>query len=331
MADLSTNFAGLKLKNPLIVGSSGLTDTVEKIKDIEKQGAGAVVVKSLFEEEILHEMEEAQHQMSGRQVVYPETFDYMDEFPEEDSVRKYLRLIKEAKEAVNIPVIASINCMSSQKWTYFSKEIEKAGADAIELNAFILPSDFDRTSEQNEKIYFEIIEEVKKHTKLPIIMKISYYFSNLGPMIVKLSETGIKGMTLFNRFYSPDFDIDNFDVLSSHVLSTPDDIQISLRWVGIVSGRAKCDIAASTGVHDGEGMIKQILAGANAVQLASTLYKNGNGEIGKILGKLESWMDEHEFEGIEDFRGKLSHEKIKNPAGYERVQFMKHFRHFIKP
>lgn len=330
MVDFSVKYLGLTLRNPLIVGSSGLTDSVEKIVELEKQGAGAVIIKSLFEEEIIHEMEEATHKMTGRIYVYPETFDYMEEFPEEDSVRKYLRLIREAKAAVSIPVIASINCVSSQKWTYFAKEIEKAGADAIELNAFILPSDLNRSAEENEKIYYEIIEEVKKQTKLPLSLKISYYFSNLAQMIQNLSDTGIQGITLFNRFYSPDFDIENLSVISSFVLSSADDLPISLRWIGIMANRVSCDLSASTGVHDGKSMIKQLLAGANSVQIASAVYKNGANFIGTMLNDLETWMVNQGFESVDEFRGKLSSSRASDPAAYERVQFMKTFRHFRK-
>lgn len=331
MTDLSTKYLGLELRNPIIVGSSGLTDSIEKLKEIEEAGAGAVILKSLFEEEILMEMEESQNQMGGRFFTYPETFDYMDDLPEEDSVRKYLRLIKEAKEMLSIPVIASINCVSSQKWTYFAKEIEKAGADALELNAFILPSDFSRSSEENEKLYFEIIEQLKSIVKIPISLKISFYFSNLGPFVKKLSETGIQGITMFNRFYSPDFDLDTLEVTSGHVLSNPGDIAISLRWVGILSDRVSCDISASTGVHDSSGVIKQLLAGATTVQMASALYKNCNTFLKTTINELKEWMIDKGFENIDDFRGKLSQSKATDPAAYERVQFMKHFRHFIKP
>jgi len=326
--NLTTKFAGLTLENPIIAGSSGLTDSIDKIVELEKNGAAAVVVKSLFEEEIIFEMEEQAHSMSGRFFVYPETYDYMEEFPQEDSIRKYLRLLKEAKETVKIPIIASINCVSAQKWTYFASEIEKTGADALELNIFILPSDLNRSGQENEKLYFEIISEVKKHTNLPIILKISFYFSNLAQMITKLSETGIKAITMFNRFYSPDFDIDNMSVVSSYVLSSADDLPISLRWMGIMSGRVSCDLAASTGVHDGKALIKQLLAGADAVQIASTLYKHGPNYIKRMLEDLKNWMQEQGFNSIDDFRGKLSHSKAHDPAAYERVQFMKNFRQY---
>lgn len=329
MADLTTKFLGLTLRNPLIVGSSGLTDTVEKVKSAEQAGAGAVVLKSLFEEEIIAEMEEAMHRMTSRQFVYPETFDYMDEAEEEDSVRKYLRLIRESKDAVHIPVIASINCVSSQKWTYFAKEIQEAGADALELNLFILPTDFERTAAENEKLYFDIVAEVKKVVDIPILLKVSYYASNLGQMLQKLSKSGIAGLTLFNRFYSPDFNLETYQVVSTNVLSRPSDLPISLRWIAVMADRVECDLAASTGVHDGEALIKQILAGADAVQVVSSLYKHGVEYIKSILDEVTRWMDHEGYEKLGDFRGKLSQSKSSNPAAYERVQFLKNFRHFI--
>lgn len=329
MVDLTTKFLGLTLRNPLIVGSSGLTDSVDKVKAAEVAGAGAVVLKSLFEEEIIAEMEEAMHRMTSRQFIYPETFDYMDEEPDEDTVRKYLRLVKESKSSVHIPVIASINCVTSQKWTYFAKEIQDAGADALELNLFILPTDFERSAADNEKLYFDIVNEVLKVVTIPVLLKISYYSSNLGQMIQKLSVTGIKGLTLFNRFYSPDFNLETYQVVSTNVLSNPNDLAISLRWIAVMSERVSCDLAASTGVHEGEAAIKQLLAGANAVQVVSTLYRHGVIYIGQMLEDIKKWMEHEGYNKIDDFRGKMSQSKSSNPASYERVQFMKSFRHYI--
>lgn len=328
MADLSTRYLGIPLKNPIIIGSSGLTDNVKSIVELERSGAGAVVVKSLFEEEIVLEMQQDKNSMTGREYVYPETHDYLDYQEEEDGVRKYLRLITEAKATVSIPIIASINCVSDQKWTYFAKEIEKAGADAIELNLFVLPTDFSRNADFNRQIYFNVIKAVKEEVTIPVSIKLSYYFSDLGPTLMELSETGIYGMVLFNRFYSPDFDIENFSVLSSNVLSSPSDLSISLRWIAIMSQRVSCDLCASTGVHDGKALIKQLLAGTNAVQVVSSVYKNGPEHISLMLSELDDWMEKQNFKSIEDFRGMLSQNKSLNPASYERVQFMKEFRHF---
>jgi dihydroorotate dehydrogenase (fumarate) len=211
------------------------------------------------------------------------------------------------------------------EWTSFAKQLQDAGADALELNMFFLPSDFDRTTEEKDRAYFQIIEKVQKEISIPIALKISPYFSNLGPMIQQLSGTGIAALVLFNRFYSPDFDIDKFKIISSNVFSAPSDLSISLRWIAIMSQRVSCDLAASTGVHDGTALIKQILAGANAVQVVSTLYQKGKGQIGGMLETLEGWMEQKGFNSLNDFRGKMSQAKSSDPAAYERMQFMKHF------
>ena len=325
MADLTTKYLGLKLKNPLLAGSSGFTDSIDKLKLIEEQGAGAVVLKSLFEEEIIHEMEETFTKMTSENFLYPETYNHFEYEDIEDTLGSYIKLIRDAKKELTIPVIASINCVSSQKWTHFAKELEDAGADALELNAFVMPSDFDRSTADNEKVYFDIIKEVQKHTKLPIALKLSYYFSSLAPTLQKLSKSGIGSLVLFNRFYSPDFDLKTMKVEPSNVLSNASDITQSLRWIAIMAGRVDCGLSASTAVHDGKGLIKQLLAGADTVQIASTLYKNSYDIIGSMLKELDTWMQENEFESLEAFRGKLSQKNIKNPAAYERVQFMKYF------
>jgi len=332
MADTTTKYLGLELKNPLIVGSSGLTDQVGSIRNLEQAGAGAVVLKSLFEEEIIIEKQAKLSQMNTSSFLYPETVEFYEyqDGPKEKSA-EFLDLIRNLKKDVSIPVIASINCITASQWTFFPREVEMAGADAIELNLFILPSDLNRSGEENEKAYFEIIEEVKKQVKIPISVKISYYFSNLATMISRISETGVSGIVLFNRFYSPDFDIDTFDITSGNVLSAPGDLALSLRWIAIMADRVKCDLAASTGVHDGQALIKQLLAGANAVQVVSALYKHGPGYITKMLDQLNAWMDKHQFKSVDEFTGKLSQSASSDPASYERVQFMKYFRGFKTP
>jgi dihydroorotate dehydrogenase (fumarate) len=324
MVDLSTQYLGMKLKNPVIAGSSGLTNSVKSIQDLEESGAGAVVLKSIFEEEIAFEYEDILKEAS-EEGVNLDQFDYYDFHIKGEKLDKYTTLIEESKKNVSIPVIASINCVYSHEWTSFAKQLQTAGADALELNMFFLPSEFDRTTEEKEKAYFQIIEKVQKEISIPIALKISYYFSNLGPMIQKLSETGIAGLVLFNRFYSPDFDIDKMEVVPSNVFSSPSDLPTSLRWIAIMAERVSCDLAASTGVHDGTALIKQLLAGANAVQVASTLYKNGKGQIAELLNTLEAWMDKKSYTSLSDFRGKMSQAKSSNPAAYERVQFMKYF------
>jgi dihydroorotate dehydrogenase (fumarate) len=325
MADLSSKYLGIDLKNPIIVGSSGLSESVEGVKEIEKHGAGAVVLKSLFEEEIIREMEESKYKMNRPGHIYPEIFDFFDIADVEDSVSKYLYLIEQSKKSVSIPVIASVNCVSSEEWPQFAKRFQDAGADALELNLFILPSDFVRTSQENEKTYFDIVSKVQKEITIPVSLKISYYFSNLAQMIMQLSQTGIKGLVLFNRFYNPDIDINSMIAKPGNLYSSPEDISLSLRWIAIMAGRVGCDLAASTGVHDGAGVIKQLLAGANAVQVVSTLYKNGLKHLEEIVLDLDTWMNKKRYNNISDFRGILSQANIMNPAAFERVQFMKYF------
>ena len=324
MADLTTEYLGLTLKNPIIAGSSGLTDSVKGVKALEEHGAGAVVLKSIFEEEIAFEYEDVMKEASAGGMNL-EQFDYYDFKIKGDKLEQFTTLIKESKKSVSIPVIASINCVYSHEWTSFANQLETAGADVLELNMFFLPSEFGRTSEEKEKAYFEVIEKVLKQVSIPVALKISYYFSNLGPMIQKLSDTGISGLVLFNRFYSPDIDIDKLEIVPSNVFSTPSDLPISLRWIAIMAERVNCDLAASTGVHDGVALIKQILAGANAVQVVSAMYKQGKGHIDEMLNTLNEWMDKKGFSRITDFRGKMSQAKSEDPAAYERVQFMKYF------
>lgn len=325
MTDLSTKYMGMNLRSPIIAGSSGLTNSLQDLKEIEKYGAGAVVLKSLFEEEINLELQRTMADMNRPGTLYPEIYDFFSYEDIEDSVSKYLFLVEKAKKVLQIPVIASINCMTASDWIGFSKRIEDAGADGIELNLFILPSDFSRTLEETEKVYFDVISGIQNEVKLPIAVKTSFYFTNLGQMLNRLSETGIAALVLFNRFWSPDFDIDSLKILSSHVLSTPGELSLSLRWIAIMANRVKCDLAASTGIHDGRAVIKQLLAGANVVQVASTLYRNGFPRIQKMTEELEEWMKSKNYKTINEFRGKMSQSQSNNPAAFERVQFMKHF------
>jgi dihydroorotate dehydrogenase (fumarate) len=324
MADLSSTYLGLKLKSPVIAASSGFTDSVHKIQQFEQYGAGAVVLKSIFEEEILFEYDKTirdEEEKTGRE----EFLDYLDVRIRQENIKKYIDLIKAAKEKVSIPVIASINCKSTHEWMSFAKEIEKAGADALELNVFVLPSGLENNSLENEKIYFDIASSVTKLIQIPVVLKISFYFSNLGQFIQKISYSGIKGLVLFNRFYSPDINIDTLQVSPSNVLSYPGEISMPLRWMAMMSGRVGCDLAASTGVEDGKAVIKLLLAGANVVQVASALYRHGISYFEVLNHELSEWMDLHNFATVDDFRGKLSQVKHSDPAVFERVQFMKYF------
>ncbi|NOZ34338.1 MAG: dihydroorotate dehydrogenase-like protein [Chlorobi bacterium] len=324
MNNLTSEFAGLKLNSPIIAGSCGLTSSVEHIKEIEKNGAGAVVLKSIFEEEITNEYDKLLSE-NEKDEGYNINMDYFDFKIKQDNINNYLTLIKDAKNAVSIPIIASINCVSSHEWTYFAKKIEDAGADALELNVFIAPTDYSKSSEEKEKIYFDIINEITSKVNIPVIVKMSYYFTDLSGMINKLSKTNIKGLVLFNRFFSPDIDIDNNRVVPVNICSTPAELPTSLRWIAIASETAECDLAASTGVHNGEAVIKEILAGANAVQIASAMYKKGIPVIKEMNSCIESYMKDKNYENLAQFRGLMSYKKISNPALYERMQFMRYF------
>ena len=323
--DLSTSYLGLKLKSPVIVGSSGLTTSVENLKKIESSGAGAVVLKSIFEEEIYNEYRSILEKEKDQE--FPDTrfLDYYDYKIKDDNIKRFLELIKTAKKEIDIPVVASINCVSSWEWSFFAKKLEEAGADAIELNLFILPSDFDKNCQEVEDTYLKIIKQITEAVKIPVSVKMSYYFADLAAFVQKVSKSGVKGIVLFNRFFHPDFDIDNFKVVPTNVLSHSSDLAISLRWMSIMSGRVDCDLIASTGVHDGKSIIKEILAGADSVQMVSALYKNGIDSITGMLEDVKSWMRKHNFEKLDDFRGKMSQKNSPNPAEYERVQFMRYF------
>jgi dihydroorotate dehydrogenase (fumarate) len=323
--DLSVSYLGLKLKSPVVVGSSGLTGSVANLKKIENSGAGAVVLKSIFEEEIYNEYRSILEKEKDQEFPDVRFLDYYDYKIKNDNIKKYLSLIQEAKKELSIPVIASINCVSSWEWSFFAKKLEEAGADAIEVNLFILPSDFSKNCLEIEDTYLSILAKIKKAVTIPVAAKLSYYFADLASFVKRVSESSVDGVVLFNRFFHPDFDIDNFSVIPSNVLSRSSDLAISLRWMSILSGRMGCDLIASTGVHDGASVIKEVLAGADAVQVVSSLYKNGIEYISDMLEDVRAWMGKHEFEKLDDFRGKMSQVNSPNPAEYERVQFMKYF------
>lgn len=324
MIDLSTKYLGLNLRNPIIVGSSGLTDSVEKIKNLEAKGAGAVVLKSIFEEEITLEYE---HILKEAQEIgyHDENLDYFDVKIKQNNIANYLAMISNAKKSVKIPIIASINCLSSYEWIYFAKKMQDAGADAIELNMFVLPNNIEKTDNEIEKIYFDIADKVLKDVTIPISLKISPYFTNIGNMVKRLSEKGVAGFVLFNRFYNIDIDVDKKEITSANVLSNSSEHTMTLRWIAMLSKKVKCDFSASTGIHDGKSVVKQILAGASAVQMVSAFYKNGSSYIKNVLDEINVWMVENNYKSINDFKGIMSQSASNNPAMYERVQFMKYF------
>ncbi len=322
--DITTKFGGLELKSPIIVSSSGLTGSVKHLKEMEEAGAGAIVLKSIFEEEIIFEHNKVTEE--AQKFGYDnENIDYFDFKIKQDNINKYTKLIQDAKATVNIPVIASINCVSGHEWTYFTKKIEDAGADALELNIFLLPSDTSKTAQEIEDTYFKVIEEVKKAVKIPLIIKMSSFFTNLGDMIKKVSNSGIDGLVLFNRYYNPDIDIKTKKITAANILSTPAELSLPLRWVAISAGKTGCPLAASTGVHNGEALIKMILAGTDAVEVASTLYVNGIAQIKKMNDELTKYLNDNNLESIKQIKGMASQMKAGNPAMFERVQFMRYF------
>ncbi|HLP72569.1 MAG TPA: dihydroorotate dehydrogenase-like protein [Bacteroidales bacterium] len=343
MSDLSCRYLGLELRNPLVVGSSGLTSSLENLKTIDKMGAGAVVLKSVFEEQITFDsdyMRISQNPsiktwqdafadiVSKDEYYYAEAYEYLTSYVQDHTLNQYLKLVSEAKQNISIPVIASINCNTTQKWQYFAKKIQDAGADALELNIYLLPSDPAATGDENEEICLNIIREVRKYVTIPVSVKTGFYFSGLASTLKKLSESGINGLTLFNRPYNPDIDIEHLRVTTSNIFSTANEYAHTLRWVALLSGKLKCDIAASTGIHNHETVIKQLLAGADAVHMASVFYRSQPDHFSvlpEIVSGLKHWMDRHKFKDINDFKGLLSSRKINNPASYERVQFIRLF------
>ncbi|MFY9154463.1 MAG: dihydroorotate dehydrogenase-like protein [Prolixibacteraceae bacterium] len=323
MTNISTRFFGLELKSPVIAASSSMTGQLEQIIKLAEAGAGAIVLKSIFEEEIYHELQE---ELSLRSELNsdPEYLDYFDYVIKEENIRKYLKLIADAKSRTEVPIVASVNCVTSSDWVLFARKIEEAGADALELNMYICPSDPQKTSESNEQFYFETIQKVLDVVKIPVTIKISHYFSNLAGMVQKLSQSGVAGITIFNRFYNPDIDIQSQTVSHSDVLSSPNDYILPLKWTGILAGPMKCELAATTGIHSAETALKFILAGASAVQIASAMYKEGPSVITRINQEISEWMEQNGYSKLTDFKGKLSR-KESSAQAWERVQFMKYF------
>jgi dihydroorotate dehydrogenase (fumarate) len=315
---------GITLKNPIVIASSGLTNSVEKIKDLENAGAGAVVLKSIFEEQINNEVNHLINRDPQNQ--YPEAEDYIWNYTRNNSITRHLNLLSEAKKETEIPIIASINCMSASEWTVFAKDFENAGADALELNLFFVPTDRHKTAEQIEQLYLNIVSEVKKNVKIPVSVKIGFYYTNLISMADKLVANGANALVLFNRFYEPDINLEKMELVASEVFSSPSDIRRSMRWIGLISSQLpKVEIAAATGIHDGEAVIKQLLAGAQITQICSSVYINGSQIIPGMIADLTSFMKKWNFKKIEDFRGRLSYKNIQDPMLYERAQFMKYF------
>lgn len=321
MIDLSTHYGGLSLKSPLIVSSSGLTSSAERIRKMAMAGAGAVVLKSLFEEQIRHETGALSEKSD-----YPEADDYLRTYARENSLEAYLTLIRSAREQAGIPVIASINCISSDEWTDFAGKIEQAGADALELNIYFLPIGKDKDPRQYEKTYLDLVSSVKKKISIPVMVKLGRTFSNITWMVQQLYLREVAAVVLFNRLYAPDIDTNELTFKSAEVLSSPADLRDSLRWIGIVSSQvSEIDLSASTGIHSGLAAVKQILAGATAVQVCSVLYRNGTGYLRDMVSEIKKWMEKNGYNSPDDFRGKMNYSRLKDPSVYERTQFIRYF------
>ncbi|MDR1091588.1 MAG: dihydroorotate dehydrogenase-like protein [Prevotella sp.] len=321
MIDIATKYAGLTLRNPLIVGSSGLTSVPEKIKEYEKAGAGAVVLKSLFEEQI-----EMQSASLLKESDFPEATDYIHEYVKSNQVNQYLELIKKTKAICAIPIIASINCHKVDAWIDFAHQIELAGADAIELNVYYMDTDIDTGNDTNNEVYVNIIRKVKGIVSIPVTMKIGKSSNNIPALARLLKINGADGVILFNRLYQPDINIHNMQIISGNVFSSHSDLSDTLRWTAIVSGKIPdISIASSTGVHDWEDVVKCLLAGASAVQMVSAIYTHGPEIISQILICMEEWMNQTKYYSLSQFQSTLNYAHIKNPNMYERAQFMKYF------
>lgn len=322
MNNLQTSYLGLNLASPIIVSSSGLSNSPEKTKLMEKAGAGAIVLKSLFEEQMLHETSE----LLKTSPDYAEAGDYIANYTKSHNIGQYLDQIKNAKSNIKIPVIASINCISASDWTSYASMIENAGADALELNIHVIPLSANTNSAKIEQIYFDIVKSVRAKISIPIAVKISNQFTNLFYMAEQFKAHGAEALVLFNRFYEPDIDVDSLEMSNAAVFSHHSDYAKVLRWIGLLDQRtAMKQLSATTGVHSPEVAIKLLLAGATTVQLASVLYQEGIEQISVFNESISNWMQKMSYKNIDAFRGKMSYRNLKNPAIYERAQFMKYF------
>jgi dihydroorotate dehydrogenase (fumarate) len=322
--NITTSYLGMNLRSPLVASASPLSESVDNIRRMEDSGAGAVVLFSLFEEQIRREQEALYHHTTHSTDSFPEALTY---FPEPETYHtgpdQYLELIRKAKAAVNIPIIASLNGSSIGGWTYFARKMQAAGADALELNVYYIPTDPKLNSDEVEETYLEILRHVKLAVSIPVAIKLSPYFSNMSNMAKKLDETGVNGLVLFNRFYQPDIDLETLEVKPNVILSSPHEMRLPLTWIGILYKRIHADLAATTGIHSGEDAIKMILAGANVTMMTSALLKNGIGHLSVVERQLKLWMEEHEYESVTQMRGSVSQMHAEDPTAFERAQYMR--------
>src|SRR5450759_4897634 len=324
MVDLSTTYLGLKLKNPLVASASPLSEKVETVKKLEEAGIAAIVMYSLFEEQIIHESLELDHFLfygseSSAEIdaFYPQSGKYT---LKADS---YIEQLRKIKQAVKIPVIGSLNGVSSGGWTKYAKKIEQAGADALELNLYFLPTNPNQTATQIEDNYITLVHDIRSNINIPLAVKLSPFFTSIPNIAKRLVEAGANGLVLFNRFYQPDFDLEALEVVPNLILSTSNELRLPLRWIAILYGQIKADLALTTGIHTAEDGVKTTMAGASVAMTASLLLAQGINRIPVLLADLEKWMTAHEYESIQQMRGSLSQKSTAEPAAFERANYMK--------
>jgi dihydroorotate dehydrogenase (fumarate) len=324
MTDLSTTYLGLNLKNPLVASASPLSKKLDTARKLEEAGIAAVVMYSLFEEQIIHESLELDHYLNRGTESYAEALSYLpDGGLYGISPEKYLNQVAGLKKALSIPVIGSLNGVSKGGWTNYARKIEEAGADALELNLYFIPTDLDMTSGDIEDMQVELVAEVKSAIKIPLAVKISPFVTAIPNFVKRLVEAGADGLVLFNRFYQPDFDLDELEIIHSLDLSSSAELRLPLRWISILHGKVDVDFALTSGVHTHRDMIKTMMAGAKVAMTASNLLHNGEQVVGQILSELEAWMKEREYESIRQMQGSMSQKSVKEPAAFERANYMK--------
>ncbi|GAP22287.1 dihydroorotate dehydrogenase-like protein [Leptolinea tardivitalis] len=324
MIDLTTQYLGLELNNPLIASSSPLSKKADTVKKMEDAGISAVVMYSLFEEQITHEslalnyfLERGTHSFAEAATFFPD-LDHYNVGPEE-----YLSLIQKIKSSVSIPVIGSLNGISNAGWVRYARNIEQAGADALELNMYHIPTDVDLAGRDLEKDYIDLVKEIRKQVRIPLAVKISPFFTSIPYMAGKFVQSGANGLVMFNRFFQPDFDIDTLDVVPTLQLSTSNDLRLPLRWTAILYGRIKADLAITGGVHTVEDVIKSIMAGASSVMLASEILEKGTRRITELNSQLLDWFEKNEYQSVRQMRGSMSQQNVSDPAAFERGNYMK--------
>ncbi len=323
--DLSTTYMGFKLKNPLVPSASPLSASVDKAKQLEDAGASAIVMYSLFEEQITHESEELDTFLTQGTESFAEAMGY---FPEPEKFHNveaedYLEQVAKLKEALDIPVIGSLNGVSAGGWMKYAKKIQEAGADGLELNIFYIPTDPAMSAATVEAMYIENLKTVKQHVSIPVAVKMGPFFSAIANIAKQMDDAGADALVLFNRLYQPDIDLEELEVTNVLEHSTSYELRLPLRWLAILYGRINASLAASRGIHSAEDVLKAVMAGADVTQMASVLLQNGPSYLGTILQDLQRWMEEHEYESIEQMKGSMSYKSIAQPAAYTRANYMK--------